>query len=1102
MRKKHNFSLIMMSLFFALSCFMLVLNGMCKTVNAEISASLIAHYEFDDAGNLGKDSTEIGNDLLVNGTGVNKGIYGIKLDGTSMLYAPYETGTTKDFSDDISGSYTLSFWMARGTNNGYILQSGPWETGISIAQNASDVFFKAGAGETLVNFPIASNEWHYVTIVADDVAGKAYYYLDGVQKSSINRVGESFTLAVAGCVLTLGGQSNPNDNWFANSSDTSFDDVRIYNGTLTVAEISEVMAFAGITAGEDGTNVEERTLELIAHYEFDDKANLGKDSTENGNDLLVNGVGVINGKHGVYLNGDGTSMLYAPYETGTTKDFSDDISGSYTLSFWMARGTNNGYILQSGPWETGISIAQNASDVFFKAGAGETLVNFPIASNEWHYVTIVADDIAGKAYYYLNGVQKSWVNRAGESFTMAVAGCVLTLGGQSNPNDNWFANSSDTSFDDVRIYKNALNATEIGDIMNFAGITLGEDGENYNIVEPETEGSLIARYEFKDADNMGKDSVGNFNLNYVSESGILTVDENEGAVFAGNSALYAPVDFSDYISDYTVSLWLKYDNTGNPGYIISSGQYENTFHISAAFGKLFLHFGPSGTGSSGIVFNTSTTEYTHVVVTASKTLGEIIVYVNGEIAMFVENVDASVIGMGNTDMSFTIGAQSDNVGMSVAGLFTGCIKDVRIYNGMLKQDSIVGIYNGAPVVYDEKAQIKTSETNLVVSAENSSASIMNEIGTAVILILGNTEYNAKIAWIGENNGKLRAVIKECETCSGLVGTTVSISLRYEVEVSVEGEGILTINGNDAEGYKCNMGDALNIAILVPDYYECLSASVGTEQIDVINGSINVNFDNRNITFYVVTIKYDVVLHSENQEDSTLQYDIETKITLLIPEKEGYEFLGWYADSAFGGDPVIEIDKGNNGNKEYYAKWIKIFKIEYVLYGGRNGEGNPILFREGEIITLLNAVKTGYNFLGWYLDENATVKIEKLENLTEDISLYVKFQVIAYTINFITDGGNDIASIKVNYGELLTLPEEPTKEGYIFHGWYIDEQKSELFAAYNAIENDITLYAAWNKNESSVSSGLNCKSSVGSNSAILFVVSLACCAILTRKKLKE
>ena len=44
------------------------------------------------------------------------------------------------------------------------------------------------------------------------------------------------------------------------------------------------------------------------------------------------------------------------------------------------------------------------------------------------------------------------------------------------------------------------------------------------------------------------------------------------------------------------------------------------------------------------------------------------------------------------------------------------------------------------------------------------------------------------------------------------------------------------------------------------------------------------------------------------------------ISLPIPTKESYIFVGWYENEDFSGDAVLEIPKGSSGNKTFYAKW--------------------------------------------------------------------------------------------------------------------------------------------------------------------------------------
>ncbi len=70
-----------------------------------------------------------------------------------------------------------------------------------------------------------------------------------------------------------------------------------------------------------------------------------------------------------------------------------------------------------------------------------------------------------------------------------------------------------------------------------------------------------------------------------------------------------------------------------------------------------------------------------------------------------------------------------------------------------------------------------------------------------------------------------------------------------------------------------------------------------------------------------------------------------------------------------------------------------------------------------------------------------------------------------TVSFNSLGGTDVAPQEQEYGELLEEPVSPTREGYVFTGWYKD---NACFEPWNMetdmIEGNITLYAGWEKIE--------------------------------------
>ena len=71
----------------------------------------------------------------------------------------------------------------------------------------------------------------------------------------------------------------------------------------------------------------------------------------------------------------------------------------------------------------------------------------------------------------------------------------------------------------------------------------------------------------------------------------------------------------------------------------------------------------------------------------------------------------------------------------------------------------------------------------------------------------------------------------------------------------------------------------------------------------------------------------------------------------------------------------------------------------------------------------------------------------------------------FTITFDSKGGSDVASQTQMYGELLEVPEDPTREGYEFTGWYFDSACDILWVEdTHTVDSDVTLYAGWEKIE--------------------------------------
>ena len=77
--------------------------------------------------------------------------------------------------------------------------------------------------------------------------------------------------------------------------------------------------------------------------------------------------------------------------------------------------------------------------------------------------------------------------------------------------------------------------------------------------------------------------------------------------------------------------------------------------------------------------------------------------------------------------------------------------------------------------------------------------------------------------------------------------------------------------------------------------------------------------------------------------------------------------------------------------------------------------------------------------------------------------------VEFTINFDSNGGSEVSSIKTDGTSSITLPNDPIKDGYSFAGWYWDNGTfRDLFTVNSLLERGIsgnlTVYAKWNEEE--------------------------------------
>lgn len=180
-----------------------------------------------------------------------------------------------------------------------------------------------------------------------------------------------------------------------------------------------------------------------------------------------------------------------------------------------------------------------------------------------------------------------------------------------------------------------------------------------------------------------------------------------------------------------------------------------------------------------------------------------------------------------------------------------------------------------------------------------------------------------------------------------------------------------------------------------------------------------------------------------------------------PEKEGYVFAGWYTN-------VDLTDKYNfdlpvTADLKLYAKFEESAAVETQTVTFMKDAETPFdtsVVKKGNTVGVpAKPTNDGYSFGGWYTDVNCTTAYDFNSPVNTDITLYAKW-LAKYTVSFDTDGGSTVESQTVVTGNKATKPAvNPTKKGYNFVGWYIDNTYTTEFDFENTIITDnTTIYA--------------------------------------------
>ena len=275
-------------------------------------------------------------------------------------------------------------------------------------------------------------------------------------------------------------------------------------------------------------------------------------------------------------------------------------------------------------------------------------------------------------------------------------------------------------------------------------------------------------------------------------------------------------------------------------------------------------------------------------------------------------------------------------------------------------------------------------------------------------------------------------------------------------------------GNELKTYKVKKGEKFSLPFIpTKEGYEFVEWQVNGRKFTFdkeIDSNVTVTAVWRRVSkdskFYIVSFDTDGGnnIGSINVEANTVVLKPKNPIK---EDKDGikYTFLYWeYEEKEYNFETPVTKDITLIAK---YQEEKEEFTVSFDTQGGSSI--SPQKVKAGERATRpSNPSKDGQTFVEWRLN-NRTYNFNTI--VTNNITLTAIWQEVSktqeqVTITFNSNGGSPVNSLTINKGSKVSRPADPTRSGYTFAGWEL--QNGNAFDFNTPVNNNITLNAKWNE----------------------------------------
>ena len=174
-----------------------------------------------------------------------------------------------------------------------------------------------------------------------------------------------------------------------------------------------------------------------------------------------------------------------------------------------------------------------------------------------------------------------------------------------------------------------------------------------------------------------------------------------------------------------------------------------------------------------------------------------------------------------------------------------------------------------------------------------------------------------------------------------------------------------------------------------------------------------------------------------------------------PTRSGYAFVAWHRETTTSRMEEWNFDAAVTADMILLARWeVSNYALTFNSDGGSEVNVQNIVHGRSAVKPT-DPTRSGYAFDGWF---HGDTEWDFETAITASFTLTARWSV-AFLVTFSGNGGSSTDAQNVRNGDRATEPEEPTRSGYMFNGWFDGDAEWDFDAIITA---PVELAAKWTK----------------------------------------